>query len=119
LLKLKLRGITRFILFFNLKIFKIRVNICTKKLTVDFVDSHPKHAVTAEFAAGVVRQGHRHLDVLVLRVRLPLADGVRRGQQLHGPARHQGNEGLFGRGRQDRRRRVQGSYYMPLNSSYI
>ncbi|KAE8752387.1 hypothetical protein FOCC_FOCC000859 [Frankliniella occidentalis] len=56
----------------------------------------PEHAVAAVAAARLVRQGHRRVDVVLLRIRFPLAHGVRRGQQLHGSRGHQGHEGLLG-----------------------
>jgi len=58
---------------------------------------HPEHPVATVAAAGVVREGHRRLDVVLLGVCLPLADGVRGGQQLYGTGGHQGHEGLLGR----------------------
>lgn len=69
--------------------------------------SYSEHAVSAITAARLLREGHRRVDVLVQRVRVPLAHGIRRSEQLHGAGRHQGDEGLLGRGPQRSHRRVQ------------
>ena len=79
-----------------------------------FARSDTEHAVPAITATSLLREGHRRLDVLLQRVRLPLADGVRRGEQLHGARGHQGDEGLLGRGSQGGHRRVQGRNFVAL-----
>ena len=62
--------------------------------------SHAKHAVAAVVATGLLREGYRCLDVFVQRLCLPLAHGIRRSEQLHGPRRHKGYEGILRRGSQ-------------------
>lgn len=69
--------------------------------------SDSEHAVPAITAAGLLREGHRRVDVLVQRVRVPLAHGVRRGEQLHGTSGHQGDERLLRRGSEGSYRRIQ------------
>lgn len=73
--------------------------------------SDAEHPVAAVAAPRVLCQGHRRLDVLVLRLRVPLAHGVRRRQQLHGPRRDQGHEGLLGGGHPGCRRGHEGSVH--------
>lgn len=58
--------------------------------------SHPEHPIATVATARFVRQGHRRVDVVLFGVRLSLADGIRRGQQLHGPGSDQGHERLLG-----------------------
>ena len=72
------------------------------------VGSHPEPAVAAVAASRLLREGHRRVDVLLLRVRLLLPHGVRHRQQLHGPRGHQVDEGLLGRGPHQQRRQIYG-----------
>ncbi|XP_011333789.1 uncharacterized protein LOC105277249 isoform X5 [Ooceraea biroi] len=68
---------------------------------------HSKHAVSAISAAGLVREGNRCVDVFVQRVRLPVPHGIRSSEQLYGTHRHEGHEGLLGRGSSRGHRRFQ------------
>lgn len=76
--------------------------------------SDSEHAVSAITAARLLREGHRRVDVLVQRVRVPLAHGIRRGEQLHGAGCHQGDEGLLGRRSERSHRRVQSTSNLNL-----
>lgn len=79
------------------------------RVNISLSHSHAEHAIPTVFAAGVVCESDRRMDVLVQRVRLPLADGIRGGEQLHGSGRHKGHEGLLGRGSSRGHRRLQGN----------
>lgn len=74
--------------------------------------SDSEHAVSAITAARLLREGHRRVDVLVQRVRVSLAHGIRRGEQLHGAGCHQGDEGLLGRRFEGSHRRVQSTSHL-------
>lgn len=74
--------------------------------------SDSEHAVSAITAARLLREGHRRVDVLVQRVRISLAHGIRRSEQLHGAGCHQGDEGLLGRRSEGSHRRVQSTSHL-------
>lgn len=92
-------------------------NEFTDKLFPVSARSDAKYAVSAITATGFLREGHRRLDVLLQRLRLSIADGVRGGEQLHGSRGHQSHEGILGRGSQGGHRRIQGMIRLEVGGS--